>query len=82
HCSPISDTTILSSTGASCHHIDHVMTQLPYALLGAAISLIAYLVMGLTDSTLFGWLSLAGLLVISIAWLARREMANPVVART
>ena len=55
HCSPISDTTILSSTGASCHHIDHVMTQLPYALLGAAISLIAYLVMGLTDSTLFGW---------------------------
>ncbi|MDO6814475.1 Na+/H+ antiporter NhaC family protein [Cobetia amphilecti] len=81
HCSPISDTTILSSTGASCHHIDHVMTQLPYALLGAGVSLIAYLVMGLTDSTLFGWLSLAGLLVISIAWLARREMANPVVAR-
>ncbi|MGS0730111.1 Na+/H+ antiporter NhaC family protein, partial [Shewanella sp. 0m-11] len=31
HCSPISDTTILSSTGANCHHIDHVMTQLPYA---------------------------------------------------
>ncbi|MCF9378868.1 Na+/H+ antiporter NhaC family protein, partial [Vibrio parahaemolyticus] len=32
HCSPISDTTILSSTGARCHHIDHVATQLPYAL--------------------------------------------------
>jgi tetracycline resistance efflux pump len=44
--------------------------------------LLAYLVMGLTDSTLFGWLSLAGLLVVSIAWLARRERANPVVART
>ena len=35
HCSPISDTTILSSTGAACHHIDHVITQLPYAGLGA-----------------------------------------------
>ena len=37
HCSPISDTTILSSTGAGCNHIDHVATQLPYALISAAI---------------------------------------------
>lgn len=36
HCSPISDTTILSSTGANCHHIDHVITQLPYAQIGRA----------------------------------------------
>ncbi|GGB10324.1 Na+/H+ antiporter NhaC family protein [Agarivorans gilvus] len=50
HCSPISDTTILSSTGSACHHIDHVATQLPYALLVAAISMLSYLVMGLSGS--------------------------------
>ncbi|MCV5374092.1 Na+/H+ antiporter NhaC family protein, partial [Escherichia coli] len=38
HCSPISDTTILSSTGARCNHIDHVSTQLPYALSVALVS--------------------------------------------
>ena len=37
HCSPISDTTILSATGASCHHMDHMITQLPYALIVAGI---------------------------------------------
>jgi len=46
HCSPISDTTILSSTGALCNHIDHVTTQLPYALLVAIISFAGYLLAG------------------------------------
>ncbi|PID65828.1 MAG: Na+/H+ antiporter [Gammaproteobacteria bacterium] len=50
HCSPISDTTILSSTGANCHHIDHVVTQLPYALIVAAMSAVGYLVLGLSGS--------------------------------
>lgn len=50
HCSPISDTTILSSTGARCHHIDHVVTQLPYALIVAVISTVGYVVLGLTQS--------------------------------
>ncbi|WP_428773424.1 Na+/H+ antiporter NhaC family protein [Vibrio sp.] len=50
HCSPISDTTILSSTGARCNHIDHVATQLPYALSVALVSSIGYLVLGLTSS--------------------------------
>ncbi|WP_240377412.1 Na+/H+ antiporter NhaC family protein [Bacillus piscicola] len=54
HCSPISDTTILSSTGAGSHHIDHVMTQIPYAVLVAVSSLIGYLVLGTTGSTLLG----------------------------
>lgn len=54
HCSPISDTTILSSTGASCHHIDHVMTQLPYAFLIAAISLVGYIALGYTGSYWLG----------------------------
>ena len=44
HCSPISDTTIMSSAGAECEHIQHVNTQLPYAILVAVISFITYLV--------------------------------------
>ncbi|MCE2572549.1 Na+/H+ antiporter NhaC family protein [Motilimonas eburnea] len=54
HCSPISDTTILSSTGASCHHIDHVVTQLPYALLAAKVSFVGYLVLGMSGSAWLG----------------------------
>lgn len=46
HCSPISDTTIMSSIGAGCEHIDHVNTQLPYALIAAGIAAILYLVAG------------------------------------
>jgi Na+/H+ antiporter NhaC len=46
HCSPLSDTSILASTGAASDHIDHIKTQLPYALVVAVISLIAYLVLG------------------------------------
>ena len=46
HCSPISDTTIMSSAGARCNHVNHVTTQLPYAMFVAAISAITYLVAG------------------------------------
>ncbi|QBY02973.1 Na+/H+ antiporter NhaC family protein [Thalassotalea sp. HSM 43] len=51
HCSPISDTTILSSTGARCNHIDHVATQLPYSLSIAAISAIGFIIIGFTGSS-------------------------------
>ena len=54
HCSPISDTTILSSTGAQCRHIDHVRTQLPYALTVGAVSIAGYLVAGLTRHLSYG----------------------------
>jgi Na+/H+ antiporter NhaC len=47
HCSPISDTTIISSMASACDHIDHVRTQLPYALLAAGGSLLLYLLVGL-----------------------------------
>ena len=47
HCSPISDTTIMSSAGAHCDHINHVTTQLPYALTAAAVSAVGYLVAGI-----------------------------------
>lgn len=46
HCSPISDTTIMSSAGAQCDHINHVNTQLPYALTAAAVSFVGYLIAG------------------------------------
>ena len=46
HCSPISDTTIMSSAGAQCNHIAHVSTQLPYALTAAGISFLTYLIAG------------------------------------
>ncbi len=48
HCSPISDTTVLSSMGSSCNHIAHVSTQLPYAITAAAAAAVAYLFVGLT----------------------------------
>lgn len=57
HCSPISDTTILSSTGASCHHIDHVTTQLPYALAVAVVAMSGYLVMGMAESAAAGFMT-------------------------
>ena len=48
HCSPISDTTILASTGAACPHIRHVETQLPYATLVAVVCAVGYLIAGFT----------------------------------
>ncbi|MDY0406841.1 Na+/H+ antiporter NhaC family protein [Virgibacillus sp. 179-BFC.A HS] len=63
HCSPISDTTILSSTGSSCHHIDHVTTQLPYALVSAVIAGSGYLALGLSGSV---WLGL-GIVFVGLA---------------
>jgi Na+/H+ antiporter NhaC len=64
HCSPISDTTIMSSAGAQCNHLNHVSTQLPYAMTCAAISALTYIVAGLTKNL---FLSLLIGLVILIA---------------
>ena len=50
HCSPISDTTIMSSAGAQCDHINHVSTQLPYSLTVAGISFVCYLISGFVTS--------------------------------
>lgn len=47
HCSPISDTTIMSSTGAQCDHVNHVSTQLPYALTVAAVCAVGYIISGM-----------------------------------
>lgn len=55
HCSPISDTTIMSSAGAQCMHLNHVTTQFPYAMLVALVSVIAYILAGFLESP---WIAL------------------------
>ncbi|CAN5584956.1 Na+/H+ antiporter NhaC family protein [soil metagenome] len=64
HCSPISDTTILSSTGASCNVIVHVITQLPYALVGAAAALFGYVMLALTGSSIVGLFGVLAVLAV------------------
>ena len=68
HCSPISDTTIMSSAGAQCEHLNHVTTQLPYALTVASVSFLTFLVAGFTKSALislvFGIVALFLLLMV------------------
>lgn len=77
HCSPISDTTILSSAGAQVRHIDHVVTQLPYALGVAAIAAAGYLVLGLTGSGALGLLCSVLLLALAAALLAGTTRSRP-----
>lgn len=55
HVSPISDTTILASAGAQCHHLDHVNTQIPYVIVVASCSFIGYLAAGIADSGTVGF---------------------------
>ncbi|NBH75744.1 Na+/H+ antiporter NhaC family protein [Rodentibacter pneumotropicus] len=72
HCSPVSDTTILSSTGAKCNHMDHVTTQLPYALTVAAASCIGYITVGFTESGVAGFVATAVSLVILVFIVKKR----------
>jgi tetracycline resistance efflux pump len=62
HCSPISDTTIMSSAGARCNHVNHVTTQLPYAVFVAAISCISYVIAGV----LYKFLGLTASAIITL----------------
>ena len=76
HCSPISDTTIMASAGAQCDHVQHVSTQLPYAVTAAVISCIAYVAAGLlVHFNLPGLLALPfglALLVAFLLWKKKR----------
>ena len=71
HCSPISDTTILASTGADCKHIRHVETQLPYATLVAIICSIGYLITGFNVAPWIAIIIEAVLLVVAVLVLSR-----------
>lgn len=66
HCSPISDTTIMSSAGAQCNHINHVSTQLPYALTVAAISFVCFIIAAFVQNV---YISLGIAIVLTVATL-------------
>ena len=72
HCSPISDTTIMSSAGAQCDHINHVSTQLPYALTVAAVTFVTYILAGILQS----WVALPIGIVLMLAVLFVIEKAT------
>jgi Na+/H+ antiporter NhaC len=76
HCSPISDTTILSSLASDCNHIDHVKTQMPYALTVALVSLIANFVATYQGG---GWMMCALCLIASllILYFIIRKIGKP-----
>ena len=73
HISPISDTTILSSAGARCNHIEHVSTQLPIALVVAGCCFVGYVVGGFTGN---GWLALAVGFAVEVVIIAALYMKN------
>jgi Na+/H+ antiporter NhaC len=75
HCSPISDTTIMSSMASSCDHVDHVRTQLPYALLGGAFAVLVGYIPAATLGIPAGIVLLAGAVLIGV-WI--RFVARPV----
>ena len=81
HCSPISDTTIMSSAGAQCNHINHVSTQLPYAITVAAVSFVSFIVAGFVQNWMIALpvgiaLMLATLFVIKFITKNRQKVDN------
>ena len=74
HCSPISDTTIMASAGAQCDHVTHVSTQLPYAILAAAVSFVTYIVAGFVKTA---WIALSVGIVLMLIVLFVIKMMNP-----
>lgn len=74
HCSPISDTTIMASAGAQCDHVTHVSTQLPYAILAAAVSFVTYIVAGFVKTA---WIALPVGIVLMLIVLFVIKMMNP-----
>lgn len=76
HCSPISDTTIMASAGAQCEHVNHVTTQLPYAVLAAVVSFVTYIVAGFVKSA---WIALPVGIVLMLAVLFAFRSINGVI---
>ena len=75
HCSPISDTTIMASAGANVNHIDHVSTQLPYALTVAAISFVLFLIAGFVRNAVI-CLIIGVILVIGVLFILRKTIGK------
>ncbi len=81
HCSPISDTTIMASAGAQCNHVVHVNTQLPYALLVAAVSFVAYAVAPFVHSTMIS-LVLALVMMVGVLFILFKMFGNKGVSES
>ena len=79
HCSPISDTTIMASAGAQCNHVNHVTTQLPYAITVAAVSFVTYVIAGFTQNP---WISLpiGILLLLGVLFIIKKMGSKPAKA--
>lgn len=76
HCSPISDTTIMASAGAQCEHVNHVMTQLPYAVTCAAVSFVTYIVAGFVKTA---WIALPVGIVLMLGAMCVLKMLGDTV---
>ena len=76
HCSPISDTTIMASAGAQCDHVNHVSTQLPYAVLAAVIRFITYIIAGFVKVP---WIPLPMgiLLLLAVLFIIKKSQKVP-----
>lgn len=76
HCSPISDTTIMASAGAQCEHVNHVTTQLPYAVTAAAVSFVSYIIAGFVQSA---WIALPIAIALMVATMFAIRAVNGVL---
>jgi Na+/H+ antiporter NhaC len=74
HCSPISDTTIMASAGAQCNHVNHVSTQLPYAIVAAAASALTFLIAGLVRNAVISLL--AGIVIMVVFIVIIKALTN------
>ncbi len=80
HCSPISDTTIMASAGAQCNHINHVSTQLPYAMTVAAVSFVSYIIAGFVQNVFIA-LPIAIVLMIGTLLVIKKLTADKPTAK-
>lgn len=72
HCSPISDTTIMASAGAQCFHLNHVNTQLAYALTVAAIATVSFIIAGFLRNAMLGWI-VGIILIIGVLFIFKKR---------
>jgi Na+/H+ antiporter NhaC len=77
HCSPISDTTILSSAGASSDHIDHVNTQIPYAITAGVSGVLSFLIAGMTGSSVIA-LGTGIVVLVALAFILHKMWGKPI----
>jgi Na+/H+ antiporter NhaC len=73
HCSPISDTTVLSSTGAQSNHINHVQTQLPYALTVGGITFVCFVIAGFARTPIISYVVGAGAIFVILTLIKRKR---------